>query len=287
MLPLSSISVVQAFLYFRRQIDYTGWFLVFTRKGRYFFYDSVDECSHWSPPDHLLEYLLDLSAEKLALLFNPFEEYIVEQPQYANDYHDMEGQSQDEYEYEDDYDYGYEAETETKSLHEEDSGQPRSSEQSTSVRFEGTPRVKNVRPLKHIEEHQVAIENFKQMLIEKKDLDPFQSWEKLAALFHLDPRFQAIKTEKEQRSIFDSICPQLAEIARRLRESKQALAIESWKERLDKLTLALAPGTWTEFSKQLKKEPWFRHLNPKTMEKEYRNRVSELRTRSLVYQIPQ
>lgn len=218
----------------------------------------------------------------------------MDEPQYAQD-HVMEEEEEEpdyvvetESEHEGELvveregDYKGELVVETESSHEE-ADPLASNEGSSSVVAE---RMSAAGTKRDPEEHQLAVENFRQLLLDREDLDPFQAWERLSSSLAADSRFQAIRSERERRTIFESICPQLAERARKKREAQHLQATEAWKGILERLTLAHAPATWTEFSRHVKKEPWFRLLNPKTLEREYRTRLAELRTRSAVYQIP-
>lgn len=232
----------------------------------------MDKCAKWRPPEHLLEYLLELPPDQLALLFDPHAEYslkVVDAVLYSSS--------------EEDY---------IVSEREDEQEEQVSPEYSTPIPPENTVNTATVppqvskEPRMDPEAHRIAVEAFGVMLREREDLDPFQSWEMLKQHLSKDPRFQAIPTDRERKSIFDSICPELAERARKAREGQQAAAKATWKEILRTLMLANTPATWTEFSRRVKKEPWYRHLDPKAMEKEYRARLIELRDRSIVYQIP-
>lgn len=266
----------------RRSIDFTGWELVFTQSGRYFFHDTVDRCSKWRAPEHLLEYLADLSEERRALLFDPksnFEPETVSELQeheesppidYEEDYIVEEASSPGEVD-EDQEDYILREEkmpTEEASV----SAQPLSSKKSQHWSSR--------------EEHVLAINRFKDILLNTPNIDPFMSWSALTAQLSSDARWQAIPTDRERKSLFDELCPQLAERARQQRHQQMEEAINAWNETLVHLTLTTAPPTWVEFNRTIKAQPWFKLMDARRMEKEYRSRLAYLRTRSIVYQIP-
>ncbi len=54
-----------------RSIPQTHWDLVFTSRGRYFFFDRLTNCAHWTPPQDLLDWLITLSEQQLNDFFDP------------------------------------------------------------------------------------------------------------------------------------------------------------------------------------------------------------------------
>lgn len=262
----------------KRPIDFTGWELVFTRSGRYFFHDTVDRYSKWRAPDHLLEYLASLSEERRALLFDPKSNF---EPETVSELQEHEEPS---IEYEEDYiveeassdgDSGgdqedYIVEDETIPI----------GEASTSAQPSPKPQWSSK------EEHTLAITRFRDLLLNTPKVDPFMPWSILSAQLSTDARWQAIPTDRERKALFDGLCPQLAERARQQRRQQMEEATTAWSETLAHLTLATAPPTWVEFSRTIKSKPWFKLMDAKLMEKEYRSRLAYLRTRSIVYQIP-
>jgi hypothetical protein len=243
-------------------IDHTGWELVFTKLGRYYFHDTVEGLAKWQPPEHLLEYLLDMPHERRDLLFNPHREYIIEEAFEASP-------SEDEYIVE-------EEEEEQNEEEEKDGGETEPVYQPpTSLR----------EPRQDPEGHRVAVESFRQFLLSSQ-LDPFQSWDNIKQTLSADPSYHGIRTERERKLIFDSVCPILVERFRKIRDAKREKAEQQWQETLCALTLVKAPITWTEYNRQIRKESFYQLLNPKAMEKQYRVRLAELRSQSTVYQIP-
>lgn len=230
--------------------------MVFTQDGRYYFHDTVEGYSKWRPPEHLLEYLLEMPPEKLANLFNRDEEYVVEQ-------------------------FG-----EIEMLSEEDYIVPSESESEEPDIPPETTTTKSDTIKKMTQEEQLAaVEGFKEMLLDS-NIDAFQQWSTISSSLSEDPRFQAVQSEKERRAIFESMCPQLAEKSRAARKQRMETAERSWKSILEDLTLVSAPSTWTEFSRHVKREAWYKLLDQKRMEREYRERLKDLSARSRVYQIP-
>ncbi|PJF17559.1 hypothetical protein PSACC_02673 [Paramicrosporidium saccamoebae] len=274
--------------------------------GKYFFHDTVEGCSKYQPPEHLLEYLLELAPEKLDSLFDPDKEYILDGETF-----------QTEYLSEEDYIVPSDEDTVLDEMAPRDGSgglnemTPR--EESTMLdkmapRDESTafdemsPRDKEIqdptsqarqieRPVKTLvkklnaEEHQAAVENYNQMLMDS-NIDPFQSWDIISNKLSSDPRFSGISNAKERRSLFDAACPALAEGTRERRRQRLEAAEDAWKAALEGLTLATAPTTWTEYSRHIRQEEWFRLLDSKKMEREYRDRLRDLVDRSRVYQIP-
>lgn len=233
-------------------------------------------------PEALCEYLVGLSKERLQRLYDRDADY---DPYEAGVGNLAQEEGEEEEEEEEDNVEGQDEET-TNDLEQEPINY--SDEEDYIVEEDDyNQKVEIKRPRMAPEEHSIAVEKFKEMLLEREDLDPFKAWESISTQLSGDPRFQAIATDKERRSLFESLCPELAGRARIAREKLQSQAEEEWKDTLERLTLAHAPATWTEYSRRIRKETWYKLLNPKKMEKEYRARLSELRTRSMVYQIPQ
>jgi hypothetical protein len=251
---------------FRRQIDYTGWNLVFTADGKYFFHDTVEGCSKYQPPEHLLEYLLELAPEKLDSLFDPEKEYVLDGETF-----------QTEYLSEEDYIVPSDEALE-EIIEEKDTLEP-------AEQLVLTHQVKAGVKKLNAEEYQTATENYNQMLMDS-EIDPFQSWNSILSKLSSDPRFNEIPSAKERRALFDAACPALAERARERRRQRLDTAEDAWRTALDGLTLATAPTTWTEYSRHIRQEEWFRLLDSKKMEREYRDRLRDLVERSRVYQIP-
>lgn len=265
----------------RRQIDFTGWDLVFTTQGRYFFFDTVEGDSVWRPPSHLLEYLQELPPSRLEDLFDPEAPWEVDggqepeedEPDYICTDNDGPDRDLDPAE-------ALEAQLTT----DDDTPKAPSPPSLATPRLPDPARPR--RPPPDPEAQQRAAEAFKQIFLDLEDLDPFASWDSIRERAAADPRFQAIPTERERKALFESLCPVLAERARKIRERRKLEAEQQWDEILGQLTLARAPATWTEFSRSIKKQAFYRLLDTKAMERQYRERVAHLRSRSTVYQIP-
>lgn len=253
----------------RRPIDFTGWELVFTQHGRYFFYDTVDKCSKWRAPEHLLGYLADLPEARRALLFDPTSSFEPETVPAPQEWEEPTSEYEEDYVVEEAPLGGGGGEGEL--VAEETSCAP-----EPSARPHWTSR----------EEHASAIGGFRELLLQTPEVDPFMAWSTLSTRLAADARWQAIPTDRERKALFDELCPQLAERARHQRRQRMEEAAAAWNETLAQLTLASAPPTWVEFSRTVRGQPWFRLMDGKQMEKEYRARLAHLRTRSIVYQIP-
>ena len=98
------------------------------------------------------------------------------------------------------------------------------------------------------------------------------------------PEFVKIHSLKAKFKLFTEVCPILTE---RHRERKQKLLEDSWTlyfsfmDSLFKKTFV--PNSWIEVSRLIKKEPWFKILNQKEMEKIFRERLADHIKHSTVY----
>lgn len=275
------------YLDFRRQIDFTGWDLVFTTHGRYFFFDTVEGGSVWRPPSHLLEYLQELPPSRLENLFDSETLWKVEGlagEGFHGELDEQELADEPDYICPSDNDQDRESDS-IEALEPQHASEGALTEPSLTTARPPDP-AKPRRPPPDPEAQQRAIEAFKQIFLDLEDLDPFASWDSIRERAAADLRFQGIPTERERKALFESLCPVLAERARKIREARKLEAEQQWDEILSQLTLARAPATWTEFSRGIKKQPFYRLLDPKIMERQYRDRVAHLRARSTVYQIP-
>lgn len=236
----------------------------------------------WTPPRHLLHYIQDLPAERVEALFDPHaapEDTDGDECEHAEHDEDYEVEAEAEADRERDKDYEVEAEAEAeKGRNENVSAQNRQTERGA---LDGEERQK-----RGAAEQLEAAARFEEMLREKSTLNPFQDWATIRTTLAGDARFEGVRSEKARIAIFDRMCPELAERARSMRRQQVAAAEAAWAACLADLRWATAPATWTEFSRTVRKHPWFRHLDGKRMEKEYRAHLASLRDRSIVYQIP-
>lgn len=246
----------------------------------------------WRPPPHLLEYLQELPPGRLEDLFNPETPWEVEELAKGG-FSEQEPDEDEPDEDEPDYICTDDDEPDREPVLAEvleaqptsDSTAKEPSPPSLAASRLADP-ARPRRPPPDPEVQQRAAEAFKQIFLDLNDLDPFASWDSIRERASADPRFQAIPTERERKALFESLCPVLAERARRNREARKLEAEQQWDEILGQLTLARAPATWTEFSRSIKKQDFYRLLDTKVMERQYRDRVAHLRSRSTVYQIP-
>lgn len=229
--------------------------LVFTSRGRYFFFDTAQKKAVWEPPADLLDKLKALPEHILFALFDPY-----------NTEDDVEfGEPKEdavEYEIVDD---------------EEASGQGDK---------EKTP-MKSTTP-SFIIDHKTRVTNFLALLRNPPvPLDPFKPWEShLAPLLATHPDFQAIPSAKERAQLFASISTELAEKSREERKAKLLEAKETWISIVNSITdLKGVPQTWTEYSKAIRGKDWYKLLDPKIMEKEWRSRINELKARQVSYNV--
>ena len=246
----------------RRPIDNTGWDLVFTRSGKYFFHDTIEKISKWKPSENLFEYLQQLPNDKIQSLFDPENEYVPEDENSERD-EDLEKVCEEYFEGKD-------------GLEKDGSMEVHQARQN---------KAKTEKIWSSKKEHEQAIENFKSLL-RNFNFDPFSSWSDICMQLAEEPLYQAIPTDKERKSIFDDLCPELTKLARNRRMGQIDEAQRSWKNLLHNLTLYTASSSWVEFSRGIKKECWYKLLDNKMMEKEYRARLDDLRTRNIIYQIP-
>jgi hypothetical protein len=137
-------------------------------------------------------------------------------------------------------------------------------------------------------DHKTRVANFLALLRNPPvPLDPFKPWEThLAPLLASHPDFQAIPTAKERAQLFASISTELAEKSREERKAKLLEAKETWISIVNSITdLKGVPQTWTEYSKAIRGKDWYKLLDPKIMEKEWRSRINELKARQVSYNV--
>lgn len=76
------------------------------------------------------------------------------------------------------------------------------------------------------------VNEFKEMLKEK-GVAPFSKWEKELPKIIFDPRFKAIPSHTERRSIFEHYVRTRADVERREKRAAQKAAIEGFKQLLE------------------------------------------------------
>jgi len=138
------------------------------------------------------------------------------------------------------------------------------------------------------EAHEQAKHDYEQLFMEEFErgaIDPFGSWEQLHETLKEESRFQAIHSERERKDLFKKMAPLLSERARTKRIEQTKNAEQTWNGLLQTLQLEQVPGTWTEYSRSIRKHPWYKLLKPDAMEKQYRARLAELKARATVYKL--
>lgn len=120
-----------------------------------------------------------------------------------------------------------------------------------------------------------------------RNIDPFRPWSETSKELEAEPDFHAIASAKERESLFAVLCPELAERVRLERQQKLQEAQDAWKDLLGTMTDAKKlPATWTEYSRHLKKTAlWYKLLDAKEMEVQYRAKLKELRERAITYNV--
>lgn len=255
-----------------RPIPNSNWDLVFTQTGKYFFFDSIKKRSHWGLESRELEDLLkSLPEHVLQALFDPDVEEDVLASLLAVDGYCAESES-------DDVDYELD-----ENIYDKDEPETFESEEILSQGpSHEAPHIETISE----EEHQRRIANFI-ALLKNKRVDPFKPWDKISEDLQHEPDFQAIASAKERANLFAMISPELVEVIRSERSSSLDQAKESWRSLLESMDdLSKIPSTWTEYSRQLKKTaPWFKLLDSRSMEKDYRARINTLRQQNIRYNV--
>lgn len=255
--------------------------MVFTQRGRYFFFDTDSKEASWTPSEELLERLKSLPEHVIQALFDPdCDEDILavmmadqgdsqaEEDEYECE--DMDGDLNDD-EGSEEIEYDLEEEMEEK---------------DDEIQVETETIKQSVDPSVREEEHQRRITAFIGLLMEKS-VDPFRPWSLISQELSMESAFQAITSPKERESIFAAVSPELAERARGDKQQKLAEAKRAWQELLNAMTdIGKLPQTWTEYSRQLKRSvDWFKLLDHREMEKQYRAKLKDLRDRAITYNI--
>ena len=277
----------------KKAIARTGWELVFTQKGRYFFYDTVSKCSTWKPSEELLQYLLEMERDRLGDLFDPTVEESVLVEDFITE-EDFEESEIEENEIEENFNQTNERKMcenteenekgETFIQTEENAQFDHQIDQISSIHVDAKTSTRSKPPS---EEHTRAVEAFKEMLLESPHVSPYKDWSEIEVHLQDDPRFTAIAGKKERMAIFDTVCPILAEHHAKTRSQRHIAAQESWERVLEAVGQAVQPGrvdpSWTELSRAIRREPWFRLLDSKQMERQLRDRIAKERQRKRIF----
>jgi len=129
------------------------------------------------------------------------------------------------------------------------------------------------------------VEEFKSMILEREDLDPFLSWDKITEIFKNDSRFNLIASDKKRQAIFNSITAILVDrYHKNKRENIQTAKVlfDDWLSELIKRKIK-RPETWTEASREIKKQEWYKLLDPKEMEREFHSKLRMIKSNEQVY----
>lgn len=129
------------------------------------------------------------------------------------------------------------------------------------------------------------MEEFKNMILEKEDLDPFLSWDKIVDIFKDDPRFNLIVSDKKRQTIFNSLTFILVEKYHKIKRTRiqtAKITFNDWLIELVKRKIK-RPETWTEASREIKREEWYKLLDPREMEKEFHIRLTMAKSNEQVY----
>eukprot|EP00250_Pteridium_aquilinum_P015885 c22819_g1_i1 orf=261-3680(+) len=122
-----------------------------------------------------------------------------------------------------------------------------------------------------------CISQFKEMLKEK-GIVPFSKWEKELPKIIFDPRFKAIPSHTERRSIFDHYVRTRAEEERKEKRAAQKAAIEGFKQLLEEASKDINHSMdYEKFAKTWGADPRFEALERKDRETLLNERVLPLR----------
>ncbi|MCO5606517.1 hypothetical protein L7F22_060705 [Adiantum nelumboides] len=118
---------------------------------------------------------------------------------------------------------------------------------------------------------------FKEMLKEK-GIAPFSKWEKELPKVIFDPRFKAIPSHTERRSIFDHYVRTRAEEERKEKRAIQKAAVEGFKQLLEEASKDFNHNTeYEKFAKKWSSDPRFEALERKDRESLLNERVLPIR----------
>lgn len=122
-----------------------------------------------------------------------------------------------------------------------------------------------------------CVTQFKEMLKEK-GIVPFSKWEKELPKIIFDPRFKAIPSHTERRSIFDHYVRTRAEEERKEKRAAQKAAVEGFKQLLEEASKDINHNTdYERFAKAWRADPRFEALERKDREALLNERVLPLR----------
>lgn len=258
---------------------------MFTAQGRYFFFRDATKEATWVPAAELAAAITGLPADAQQALFDPAADEGT-----RRDHGGAPGAGEETLSMGEDTPS---TEEDMPSVDDQDAAEDALAYEIDEEAYEAeaaeeAPREQ--RPARDPEQaaaaHTAAVAAFTAMLRERA-IDPFQPWDRIAEGLRDEPAFATVGSAKERAALFAALCPELVEGARAGRQARLKEAQEAWAAKLASLTdAARLPATWTEFSRTLKRTaPWFKLLEPKTMEREYRARLQELRTRAIVYNV--
>lgn len=147
-------------------------------------------------------------------------------------------------------------------------------------------KIVQVSPEEAAAQHQEKITAFMNLL-RSRNIDPFKPWAETSKELEGEPDFQAVTSAKEREALFAVLCPELADRVRSQRQNKLKEAQDAWKNLLASMTdVKKLPTTWTEYSRHLKKSaPWYKTLDAKEMEVQYRAKLQELRDAAVTYNV--
>lgn len=121
------------------------------------------------------------------------------------------------------------------------------------------------------------VHEFKEMLKEK-DVAPFSKWEKELPRIIFDPRFKAIPSHTERRSIFDHYVRTRADVERKEKRAAQKAAIKGFKDLLGEAAKDVThTTTYDSFAKKWGQDTRFEALERKDRESLLIERVAPLR----------
>lgn len=232
-----------------RAIGRTGWSLVFTSSGRYYFWQPSKpaDSATWTPPPDIHAFITDiLPADLLEPLFDP----------------DCR-----------DYDWGN-LEKKESSLREQETVEifqveGKAFEQVETVQKEA---LATVNAYDREDEGE-----FEELLRSHPDLNPFAPWSDIQAMLGYTKL-----PVKRQQAIFNRISAELCAQRRQGRERSKEDALTAWLTCLDAIK---RPLSWTEFSRSsgARREWWWKQVDPKLMEKQFQERMTQLRNQQRVY----
>lgn len=120
------------------------------------------------------------------------------------------------------------------------------------------------------EEQQQQIEQFKDMLREKK-LTPFSKWDKELPRLCVDPRFKVLPRHGDRRAVFEAYVKNILNEERAAKRARAQAAKEGFERLLEEVRATLTADTkWSDFERTVEADPRFKAMGETSADRKER-----------------